>query len=144
MLAIACSRQPAISMPDTAPGWNRTGQVRTFSAKKLYEYMDGEADKYVQAGVKQTITANYRHRSGLEAVADVFVMSAGLGPIQLFGAEPGTDTHGVGLGEAARVYASSLTFRKGRYLVRVVAFAEGPRVSVQLEDLAKAIDQQLK
>jgi hypothetical protein len=140
----ACSRQAAVWLPDAAPGWSRSGEVRQFSAKNLYQYMDGEADKYVQAGVKQTITADYRHRSGLQATADVFVMSAGLGPRQLFGAEPGTDAKGVALGEAARVYRSSLVFRKGRYFVRVVAFGEGIKVPVQLVDLAHAIDEQLK
>jgi len=140
----ACSRGPAVSLPDSAPGWDRTGEVRQYSAKNLYQYMDGEADKYVKAGVKQTITADYRHRSGLQATADVFVMSAGLGPRQLYGAEPGADAKGVDLGEAARVYKSSLVFRKGRYFVRVVAFGEGIKVPVQLVDLAHAIDEQLK
>ena len=140
----ACNRGPAVSLPGEAPGWTRLGDTRTFSASKLYEYIDGEADKYVQLGVKQTVTADYRHRSGLEAKADVFVMSAGLGPRQLLGAEPGADTRGVSLGEAARVHASSLAFRKGRYFVRVVAFGDGVKVPVQLVDLARAIDQNLK
>ena len=131
-------------MPESAPGWTRSGEVRTFSPKKLSEYIDGEADKYIEAGVQKTITADYRHRSGLQATADVFLMEAGLGPRQLYGAEPGTDTKGVGLGDAARVYSSSLVFRKGRYFVRVVAFGEGIKVSVQLVDLAHAIDEGLK
>jgi hypothetical protein len=144
VLALACSRGPAVSMPDGAPGWAKTGETRTFPAKKLSDYIDGEADKYIQARVQKTVTADYRHRSGLQATADVFVMSDGLGSRQLFGAEPGTDTKGVSLGEVARVYSSSLVFRKGRYFVRVVAFGEGIKVPVQLVDLAHAIDEELK
>lgn len=140
----ACSRGPDISLPESAPGWTRSGEVRTFSAKNLSDYIDGEAEKYIQAGVQKTLTADYRHRSGLQATVDVFVMSAGLGPRQLFGAEPGPDTKGVALGEAARVYSSSLVFRKRLYFVRVVAFGEGIKVPVQLVDLAHAIDQELK
>lgn len=140
----ACSRGPAVSMPEAAPGWTRSGEVRTFSAKKLSDYIDGEAEKYIQAGVQKTVTADYRHRTGLQATVDVFVMEAGLGPRQLFGAEPGTDTKGVSLGEAARVFSSSLVFRKGRYFVRVVAFGDGIKVPVQLVDLAHAVDQELK
>ncbi len=141
----ACTSGPPVTMPDSAPGWTRNGEVRTFSAKKLSEYIDGEADQYIRAGVVKTLTADYRHRTGLQATVDVFVMEAGLGPRQLFGAEPPTpESKGFSLGEAARVYSSSLVFRKGRYFVRVVAFGEGIKVAVQLVDLAKVVDEQLK
>ncbi len=142
--ACGCSHDPAVSLPESAPGWTRSAEVRTFSAKNLSDYIDGEAEKYIQAGVQKTLTADYRHRSGLQATVDVFVMDAGLAPRQLLGAEPGADTKGVSLGEAARVYNSSLAFRKRRYFVRVVAFGEGIKVPVQLVDLATAVDQQLK
>lgn len=144
VLMLACSRAPSVSLPETAPGWTRNGEVRTFSAKKLSEYIDGEAEKYLQAGVQKTLTADYRHRSGLQATVDVFVMEAGLGPRQLFGAEPGPDAKGVALGDAARVYSSSVVFRKRQYFVRVIAFGEGIKVPVQLVDLAKAVDQELR
>lgn len=144
VLSAACSREPAASLPEGAPGWARNGEVRTFSAKNLSDYIDGEAEKYIQAGMRKALTADYRHRSGLQATVDVFVMDAGLAPRQLLGAEPGADTKGVALGEAARVYSSSLVFRKGRYFVRVVAFGEGIKVPVQLVDLATAVDQELK
>src|SRR5208283_3605572 len=40
----------------SAPGWVKSGDTRTFAASHLWEYIDGDADKYIQAGVVKTLT----------------------------------------------------------------------------------------
>ena len=52
LLAVGCSRKPQSFFPEQAAGCSQPGEVRTFTADTLYKYIDGDAEKYVQAGVK--------------------------------------------------------------------------------------------
>jgi len=47
------------------------------------------------------------------------------------------------LGDAARLSSASLAFRKSRYLVRLVAYSQGPEVPAALTVLARAIEREL-
>jgi hypothetical protein len=47
------------------------------------------------------------------------------------------------LGDAARLYTGSLTLRRGRYFVRLVAYENGPEVPQALVALARAIASKL-
>src|SRR5512142_158877 len=84
LLAVGCSRKPQSFFPEQAAGWTKQGEVRTFTADTLYEYIDGDAEKYVQAGIKQTMTADYKLQGKFDAVADVFVMGNAEGARKVF------------------------------------------------------------
>jgi hypothetical protein len=43
-----------------APGWSRQGPSRGFTADDLWEYVDGDADRYVDLGLSGMRTATYR------------------------------------------------------------------------------------
>ncbi len=109
-------------------GWTKTGATHKFPADHLYEYIDGDADKYVQAGVVETRTADYVFGGKIEAVVDVFVMSNSAGAAKVFDAEQASDSQPAQVGDAARLYRGSLTFRKGRYFVRLVAYQDAPQL----------------
>lgn len=124
-------------------GWAKSGQVRTFEAGNLWEYIDGDAEMYIQAGVKKTLTSDYRYRNKFDAVADIYQMSAPAGAQKMFSAESSAESQPVQLGDEARLYKSSLVFRKGMYFVRLTAYEESPGVSKGLVDLARAIESRL-
>ena len=148
-LAQACapssSRQPAGFFPATneVPGWSKTGETRTFEASRLWEYIDGDADKYIQAGVQKTLTADYRYREKIEAVADVYVMARDEGARKIFDSESSVGSKPIQIGDAARLSRASLTFHKGPYYVRLVAYEEAPEVADGLVALGRAIDNRL-
>ncbi len=125
-------------------GWSRTGETRTFSANKLYEYIDGDAEKYVKAGVKSTSTTDYKYQDKIEAVADVYTMSDANGAKNIFESEPAGSSQSVQLGDAARASSQSVVFRKGPYLVRIVAYQETPDVQQALMGLGKGIESKLQ
>jgi len=149
-LLLGCGRKAgsgaAKPFPETneVSGWNKTGETRTFEAANLWQYIDGDAEKYIQAGVRKTLTADYRYRDSVDAVADTYVMAAPDGARKLFGAEPSVGSQPVSLGDAGRLYGASLVFRKGPYLVRVVAYKESPEVAKALVELARGIEKKLK
>ena len=45
----------------------------------LWKYIDGDADKYVQAGVVNTLTSDYRLNGKTDATLDVYVMGSTAG-----------------------------------------------------------------
>ncbi len=125
-------------------GWSKTGETRTFSSDKLYEYIDGDAEKYVKAGVKSTSTTDYKYQDKIEAVADVYTMSDANGAKTIFESEPAGSSQTASLGDAARASTQSVVFRKGQYLVRIVAYQQTPDVQQALMGLGKGIESKLQ
>ena len=148
-LALGCKSKsvsaPASLFPESGEvsGWAKSGQVRTFDAKSLWEYVDGDAERYIQAGVSKTLTSDYRYQDKVDAVADIYQMSAPAGAQKIFSTESSTDSQPVQVGDEGRLYKSSLVFRKGSCLVRLTAYKESPEVSKGLVDLARGIESRL-
>ena len=139
------SAAPASLFPESGEvsGWTKSGEARTFDAKGLWEYVDGDAERYIQAGVSKTLTSDYRYQDKVDAVADIYQMSAPAGAQKIFSAESSTDSQPVQVGDEGRLFKGSLVFRRGSYLVRLTAYEESPEVSKGLVDLARGIESRL-
>lgn len=126
-----------------APGWTKSPEVRTFSPDHLSDYIDGDAEKYLNAGVKSTSTADYKYQGQTEVVVDIYTMSSPQGARTIFESEPAMDSQSSSLGDAARLFSQSLIFRKGPYLVRMVAYQESPQISPAMLNLGHAVEKKL-
>lgn len=140
-----CTRRPTDPFPTgrEAAGWTK-GRTRAFAASELWRYIDGDAERYLQAGIERTLTAEYRYRGGLEAVADVHVMRSPEAARRIFQSEPATGSRPADVGEAGRSYGPSLTFHRGRRFVRLVAYQDSPEAAEALQVLAAAIDRRIQ
>ncbi len=125
--------------PNEAPGWTK-GRTRVFKAAELWRYVDGDAERYLAAGVERTLTAEYRHAGGAEAVIDVHVMKDADGARRLFESEPAAGARPIEIGDGGRSYGASLTFRRGRCFVRLTAYSDTPELRTALVGLARAAD----
>ena len=149
-LLLGCGRKPAAATtnfpPESGevPGWSKVGETRTFAAANLWQSIDGDAEKYIQAGVQKTVTASYRYQDSTEATVDIHVMAAADGPRKIMDAESAAESQSVTLGDAGRLYEASLIFRSGQYLVRVVAYKSSPEVSKALVELGRGIEKKLR
>jgi hypothetical protein len=134
---------PATFFPETneVSGWSKAGETRTFEASRLWEYIDGDADRYVQAGVERTLTTDYRYGGRIEAVVDIHIMKTPDGARKIFESESPTGSQRFELGDGARLSKSSLTFYRGPYFVRLVAYQEAPEISDALVALGRAIER---
>ena len=139
----ATSGAGALPGSNQAAGWEKTGETRTYASANLSEYIDGGAEQYIQAGVKELVTSDYKFQNKVEATADVYTMSGEAGARTIFDADPAGDSRPISLGDAARVYRQSLVFRQGPHLVRLVAYQNGPEVQPALIDLGHAISSRL-
>jgi polyferredoxin/formate hydrogenlyase subunit 6/NADH:ubiquinone oxidoreductase subunit I len=119
-------RPTAPSLPTAAPGWQKTGPTRTFDAANLWQYLDGGADKYVDAGLVTTLTAPYRYSGNHDAILDLHLFRTAQGAARLFDSEPAAGSTPLALGDGARLYSTGLFCRRGRALIRITAFDELP------------------
>lgn len=140
------TRTNAISFPasNEVAGWAKSGDIRVFEAADLWKYIDGEAERYSKFGVQRVHTADYKYQNTVEATVDVYVMRDAEGATKIFESETAGDAKQVQLGDAARLYSQSLVFRKGPYLVRIVAFKQSSEVPQALLALGKNIEPRLR
>ena len=148
LLYISCKRQPGTE-PSFFPasnevaGWAKTGDIRTFEAADLWKYIDGEAERYLKAGVQRVSTADYKFQSKIDAVVDIYAMENAEGAEKIFKSEPSVDVKPIQLGDDARLSSQSLAFRKGAYLVRIVAYEESAETEQALLQLGHGIELRL-
>jgi hypothetical protein len=126
-----------------ASGWEKTDGTRTFEAKDLWQYIDGDAEQYIQAGVVTTSTSDYKYQSRVEAVIDVHTMKDAAGAQKIMEGGRSGDAHTVQLGDAGYAYSQSVVFRKGPVIVRIVAYESTPDTPQALMALASGVEKKL-
>lgn len=143
--AAGCRKEKINPFPSSGEvsGWQRTSATRTYAAKDLWQYIDGEAEQYIKAGVVSTSTCDYKYQDRLEAVVDVYTMKDSTGAATMFGASPEKGGASVPLGDAGVAYEQSVNFRKGPYLVRIVAYDSTPETKQALLALAHGVEAKL-
>jgi len=146
LFSASCNRRVTDAIFPTSnevTGWVRTGDIRTFNAADLWKYIDGEAERYLKAGVQRVFTADYKFQNTVDVVVDIYTMGSAEGARTIFDSEPTGDARSVQLGDSARLYSQSLIFRKGLYLVRIVTFQESPGTSQAMVELGRNIERRL-
>lgn len=124
-------------------GWEKSSDTRVFAAKDLWQYIDGDAEHYISAGVVSTSTSDYKYQGQLEAVVDVYTMGAPDGARKILETGLTKDAKTVQLGDEGVQYAQSVTFRKGSSLVRIVAYESSPDTPRALLALAHGVEAKL-
>jgi hypothetical protein len=125
------------------PGWMKESATRTYDPSHLWEYIDGDADKYVHAGVVKTLTSDYRFNHVTDASVDVYVMGDAAGTRKIYDSESAVGSQSLAMGDAGRYAKGSLTFRQGPYFVRLVAYEDSPQMATALTTLASALSDKL-
>jgi hypothetical protein len=137
----ACKKKAVDPFPasGSVQGWQKTGETRVFAAKDLWQYVDGDAEQYISAGVVTTSTSDYKFNNKLEAVVDVHTMKDAAGAHTLLAKGQTSDGKPAQVGDEAFQYAQSISFRKGSTLVRIVSYEAGADTPQALQSLAQAV-----
>jgi hypothetical protein len=143
--ASGCKKKDVNPFPDSGSvaGWQKTDATRVFAAKDLWQYIDGDAEHFIQAGVVSTATAGYTYNGQLEAVVDVHTMSGPDGARKILETGLTRDAKTIQLGDEGIQYAQSVSFRKGHYGVRIVAYESTPDAPQALLALARGVEAKL-
>jgi hypothetical protein len=123
--------------------WQKTSETRVFAAKDLWQYIDGDAEQYISAGVVTTSTSDYKYQGKLEAVVDVYTMNDASGAGKILETGQTKDAMTVQLGDAGVAYSQSVIFRKGASLVRIIAYESTPNAQQALLALAHGVEAKL-
>jgi hypothetical protein len=106
-----------------APGWVLKGPVKIYAAEDLFEYINGEAELYLQYGFKDLVSGFYLKEKDEEQgiSADVYRMAS---PLEAFGMyanfrRPEAET--VKVGAEGFISPSQLMFYQGLYFVQLNA-----------------------
>lgn len=124
-------------------GWEKSSETRVFEAKDLWQYIDGDAEQYVQAGVVSTSTSDYRYQGQLEAVVDVYTMESPAGARTILDKGKTKDAKSVKIGDDGVQFAQSMTFRKSNHLVRIISYQSSPETEQALLALARGVETNL-
>jgi len=144
-LASGCKKKAANLFPESGAvaGWEKSSETRVFESKDLWQYIDGDAEQYVQAGVVSTCTSDYKYQGQLEAVVDVYTMNSQRGARTILDKGKTKDAASVKVGDDGMQFAQSLTFRKNNYLVRIVTYQSSPDTEQALLALAHGVEKNL-
>jgi hypothetical protein len=108
-ISLGCNKKPVAATANPFPesnqaqGWTRTDEIRTFPAAELWKYIDGDAEKYLKAGVESTSTCDYKFQEKFEAAVDIYTMSSPTGAKTIFDSEPSLGASTPPVGDAARL-----------------------------------------
>jgi hypothetical protein len=141
----ACKKKQADTFPasNAVAGWQKTSDTHVYAAKDLWQYIDGDAEQYISAGVVTASTSDYKYQDKLEAVVDVYTMSNSDGARKILETGLTKDAKTIQLADEAIQYAQSVIFRKGPYLVRIVAYESTPYSTPALLALAHGVEAKL-
>ncbi len=137
------AKKDAFPASGAVAGWEKTGDTRIYAAKDLWQYIDGDAEEYIQAGVVSTATSDYKYQGQLEAVVDIYTMGDAPGAGKILEKQQSKDATVVSIGDAGVAYAQSVIFRKGPNLVRIVAYESTPGAQQALLALAHGVEAKL-
>jgi hypothetical protein len=120
----------------------RTGEIRTFDGNRLWEYIDGGAELYLQYRFLDVATADYKNPE-VELVADIYHFENSTNAYGLYTQlrpdEPNFILFGVeGFGAPA-----SIVFVKGPFLVRLLTYKDDEPGNLALTALAQELNRTL-
>ena len=140
-----CKKKVVDPFPATGAvaGWEKASDTRVYAAKDLWQYIDGDSEQYLKAGVVSTSTSDYKYDGQLEAVVDVYTMGDSAGARSIFESGETSDARKVHVGDAGVAYKQSVIFRKGSCLVRIVAYDDLPGTQQALIALAHGVEARL-
>ena len=123
-ICVGCKKKQIDPFPPSGAvdNWIKTTETRTYAAKDLWMYIDGEAEQYISAGVVTISSADYKFGMNMETTVEVYTMGTPDGARTILEKGRSKDAKTVKLGDDGIAYSQSLVFRKGTVLVRITTF----------------------
>jgi hypothetical protein len=129
LTALVCSAQMPVPDCKLAPGWTQQGELRSFVADNLFEYMDGNAEGYLIYSFEQMKGVNCI-QGGVTLTFDVSEMADRESAYGIFMSNRDPKQPVEKLGTAAQIQPRRGTFVKDKYYVEIAANPEGDHTKV--------------
>jgi hypothetical protein len=130
--------------PSEIDGYIKKGEIRHFTFENLYEYVNGHAEYFIDAGFKDLFVAEYIRKGSQqgqsEMIAEIYDMARPLQSFGVFSDEAEDSDNDIQIGTMGTKTPQGITFIKGPYFIKIVTFNE----NAPYEKLAQAIDSTIK
>ena len=125
-------------------GWTLVAGPDFYEPDNLWEYINGQADFFIDYGFQRVDTAEYRNDGeSLSVVVEVYRMGRPQEAFGIFAAERTADDRPAAIGSGAFVGANTLGFWQGSHYVKVTTFEEGPTVQPLMLGMAAEMSSRL-
>jgi hypothetical protein len=145
--SVAAENQEKRVLPASgfSPGWALEGPIKKFTGEDLFEYINGEAELYLQFGFK-ILTAGLYLKDGKENLgitADVYEMGSGLEAFGIYANYRKPEAEPIKAGSEGFVSPSQLMFYQSRYFVQLNASGSASQDQAVFQSLAGLISRNL-
>lgn len=119
-------------IPKQMPPFTRLGALRHYTRENLFEYVNGHAESYLDAGFVGLVVAEYGHpekEHQPQVTIDIFDMGK---PLQAFGLlmnETPANVKAVAVGAMGFDYGQGINFIQGQFFIKMTTFT--PQVSME-------------
>jgi hypothetical protein len=126
------------------PGWFRVTEPEHYEADNLWEYINGQADFFIDYGFQRVDAAEYRYDDeSSSVVVEIYQMGRPQEAFGIFAAERTREDRPLEIGAQAYLGANVLGFWQGEHYVKLTSFDEGPAVERLLVGLAEEISSRI-
>ncbi len=131
-------------LPENIEKFSRIGQIRLFTKDNLFEYVNGHAEFFINAGFERLAVGEYvssdTDQSQPDTIVDIYDMGK---DIQAFGVlidEAGEGPSPVSIGHMGFITTKGISFIKGQYYIKISSFKK----NITSMELAKNLDESIK
>jgi hypothetical protein len=104
------------------PGWRATSRPEFFTSQNLWEYINGQAEMYIDYGFRCVVTIEYMCSDGAGSmIIEVFQMQSPIHAFGIYAAERSPDDFFIKMGAQGYLGENALNFWKGPYYVKLTA-----------------------
>ena len=126
------------------PGWSLVTAPEYYEADNLWEYINGQADFFIDYGFVRVDTAEYRYnQEATSAVLEVYRMGRPQEAFGIFAAERTPNDRPLEIGSGAYLGPNVLGFWQEEHYVKLMSFEEGPAIQQLLTGLATEISSRI-
>jgi hypothetical protein len=123
-------------------GWTQKGPPRVFVNEKLWEFMDGGADVYLDYGFKQIATVEVQQGKN-SVTADIYEMKSIDGAFGIFSRESAPTYHYTKIGADGYQEGVALNFYQSNYYVKLNAYIDNAVTKEALRKIAESISKKI-
>ncbi|UCB49628.1 MAG: hypothetical protein JSW56_01645 [Deltaproteobacteria bacterium] len=128
-----------------SPGWQAVSSPQFFEPQNLWEYINGQAEMYIDYGFQLVVTLEYRSMDGARSMAiEIFQMKNPDHAFGIYAAERSTDDRSINMGTQGYLSENVLNFWKGHYYVKLTSFQVSSNTKEILMMVASVIAANIK
>jgi len=125
-------------------GWRVTSGPQFFEPQNLWEYINGQAEMYLDYGFELVATAEYGTSDGIRSMTiEIYQMKSPKHAFAIYAAERSPQDSFIKMGVQGYFSENVLNFWKGLYYVKLTSFQTSSETKENLMKLAVVIDNKI-